>query len=181
MNTFTNKVAVITGGNSGIGLATAKELSSRGLSRQRGGPGRPVDAPLEPGQLPGRFVHQLPPGGTATAASLRLREAVTPRVGAGSEAAMVRCAWHRDSFPGSRRPCPAVPEQLAIGADQQHMTARPAHLFLAIPRFGINLRPREDRPPYAAIAGTGEVEHFPHELCHPDGGRGGHPRPPGRG
>ena len=30
MNTFTNKVAVITGGNSGIGLATAKELSRQG-------------------------------------------------------------------------------------------------------------------------------------------------------
>lgn len=30
MNAFTNKVAVITGGNSGIGLATAKEFSCRG-------------------------------------------------------------------------------------------------------------------------------------------------------
>ena len=30
MSTFTNKVAVVTGGNSGIGLATAKELSRRG-------------------------------------------------------------------------------------------------------------------------------------------------------
>jgi len=30
MNTFTNKVAVITGGNSGIGLATAKEFRRRG-------------------------------------------------------------------------------------------------------------------------------------------------------
>ena len=30
MSTLTNKVAVITGGNSGIGLATAKELSRRG-------------------------------------------------------------------------------------------------------------------------------------------------------
>jgi NAD(P)-dependent dehydrogenase (short-subunit alcohol dehydrogenase family) len=30
MNTFTNKVAVVTGGNSGIGLATAQELSRRG-------------------------------------------------------------------------------------------------------------------------------------------------------
>src|ERR1700694_3381940 len=30
MNAFTNKVAVITGGNSGIGLATAKELSRPG-------------------------------------------------------------------------------------------------------------------------------------------------------
>ena len=30
MSTFTNKVAVITGGNSGIGLATAKEFSRRG-------------------------------------------------------------------------------------------------------------------------------------------------------
>jgi len=30
MNAFTNKVAVVTGGNSGIGLATAKELSRRG-------------------------------------------------------------------------------------------------------------------------------------------------------
>ena len=30
MNTFTNKVAVITGGNSGIGLATAKEFSRHG-------------------------------------------------------------------------------------------------------------------------------------------------------
>lgn len=29
-NTFTNKVAVVTGGNSGIGLATAQELSRRG-------------------------------------------------------------------------------------------------------------------------------------------------------
>jgi NAD(P)-dependent dehydrogenase (short-subunit alcohol dehydrogenase family) len=30
MNSFTNKVAVITGGNSGIGLAAAKELQRRG-------------------------------------------------------------------------------------------------------------------------------------------------------
>lgn len=30
MSTFQNKVAVVTGGNSGIGYATAKELSSRG-------------------------------------------------------------------------------------------------------------------------------------------------------
>ena len=30
MSAFTNKVAVITGGNSGIGLATAKEFSRRG-------------------------------------------------------------------------------------------------------------------------------------------------------
>src|SRR3989440_5637638 len=30
MGTFTNKVAVITGGNSGIGLATAKEFSRHG-------------------------------------------------------------------------------------------------------------------------------------------------------
>jgi NAD(P)-dependent dehydrogenase (short-subunit alcohol dehydrogenase family) len=30
MNTFTNKVAVVTGGNSGIGLATAQEFSRRG-------------------------------------------------------------------------------------------------------------------------------------------------------
>ncbi len=30
MHTFTNKVAVITGGNSGIGLATTKEFSQRG-------------------------------------------------------------------------------------------------------------------------------------------------------
>ena len=30
MDTLTNKVAVITGGNSGIDLATAKEFSRRG-------------------------------------------------------------------------------------------------------------------------------------------------------
>ena len=30
MSAFTNKVAVITGGNSGIGLATAKEFSRCG-------------------------------------------------------------------------------------------------------------------------------------------------------
>jgi NADP-dependent 3-hydroxy acid dehydrogenase YdfG len=30
MNTFTNKVAVVTGGKSGIRLATAKEFSRRG-------------------------------------------------------------------------------------------------------------------------------------------------------
>src|SRR5215469_15863250 len=30
MSDFTNKVAVITGGNSGIGLATAREFSRRG-------------------------------------------------------------------------------------------------------------------------------------------------------
>ena len=30
MNTFTNKVVVITGGNSGMGLAAAQEFSRRG-------------------------------------------------------------------------------------------------------------------------------------------------------
>ncbi len=43
MNTFTNKVVVITGGNSGIGLATAKEFR---MGRKHGDDSRtcPEDA-----------------------------------------------------------------------------------------------------------------------------------------